>query len=247
MKQRRHRQRPAPPLMQDKNLSEFFAVSEVAGVAQTRHNVFVLINFGVNHTHPHGGDVLWQDAGEIVDGLLRGDNRCNMDFCRHTAGKQSLEAEFHRRAGGKHGVAENQCLALDGRRGEVFDAHVEMIVVLIFTVGRDKGIFGIVEISQETLMERHSGTEYGGEDNLLVYHLTFCRREGSGDFYLLVTEGLAHLVCHDFAYALEISAEAQAVVVGFGRAHFCKILAYERGACGEFYNILMIAFSVSAF
>ena len=91
-----------------------------------------------------------------------------MNIFRFALGEQSLVGEFHRGAGGKHRVYEQQHLTLDAWRGNVFDFDFEFVATrFVLAIRRYKGILSLVEEAQKTLVERQSGAEHSGEHHIV--------------------------------------------------------------------------------
>ena len=82
-------------------------------------------------------------------------------------------------------------------------------------------------------MERETGAEYGGEHYLLVEHSG--RRCGQWGLHMFgsVVHGARNLECHDFAYALEVAAETEHVVLDSDIAQFHDVLTHQRVMFGK--------------
>ena len=77
-------------------------------------------------------------------------------------------------------------------------------------------------------MEGYAGAEDCCEDNLLVEHVAdgiHAEWRGCLDFF--IAADAADFVCENFAYALEVTAEAQTVGLHMYISHFGHILAYK--------------------
>ena len=155
---------------------------------------------------------------------------------RSALGEQSPVAQLHRGAGGQHRVAKNQGLALEAGRREVFDENVEIFLLLILAVGRDKGVLSRIEIRQETLVERHSGAENGAEHHLLVEGVAGGDIKRSLHLHLLVFHCLGNLVCHYFTGTFKVTSETQGVTLHVDRAHLQQIAAHQRRSLVKIYN-----------
>ena len=68
--------------------------------------------------------------------------------------EQRTIGKFHTSAGSKHGVCENEYLVRQIGASDVLYKNVEFEFVFVFTIGRYKGIFCMVEVIQEAGMER---------------------------------------------------------------------------------------------
>ena len=134
------------------------SVGKVARIAQPRHYVGVVVELVVYGSHPQGrvvGEMLFH----IIDGLPTGNDRSHMHALGGTLGKQCLVRQLHGTTGGQHGVGDDEYLAIETRRGNILDEDVEIEFVLVFTIRRYKSIFGIVETTEESLMERETGSQ----------------------------------------------------------------------------------------
>ncbi len=211
----------------------FGAVGEVAGIAETRYDIAVGVDFVVDDAHPQLC-VLGHDTSEIVDSLTRrydgGDNHLGGG----SLSEKRLVAQFHGCTGGQHGVAEYQGLAVERRRCEIFDQDVEVLFLLVFAVGRHESVLSIVEVGEEALVEGYSRAEDSRQHYVLVDDLALrLDTEGRFDFLGAVAEGLAHLVGEYLAKALEVAAEAEPVGLYVDVAHVGQVLAHQRRMFGE--------------
>ena len=95
----------------------------------------------------------------------------------------------------------------------------------IFTVSRYKCVFRVIEIVEESLVERDSCTENRGEYNLCRYHLAFCHGQGCECVDRVIIEGFADFIGHYFTYPFKVSAETQHVFLDIYIAQLCHVLA----------------------
>ena len=87
---------------------------------------------------------------------------------RGAFGEHGAVAKLHGCAGGQHRVGDDEHLAVDAGRGEVFDEHVEVVLFLaVLAVGRHEGVLRAVEVVEEALVERQPRAEDGGEHHLV--------------------------------------------------------------------------------
>lgn len=107
----------------------------------------------------------------------------------------------------------------------------------------------MVEIAQKTGVEGDAGAEDGGEHHLRLEHGGIGGRQGGVDATGGVGEGFGDLIGHDLAYALEIGAEAEHVVLGVDVAQFGHILPHERwgfGKIDDFHGCIVRSRSVKS-
>ena len=95
----------------------------------------------------------------------------------------------------------------------------------------------MVEILQKSVMERHSGTEYGSEHYLLVEYLALGLRQWCLALFGAVAHCARYLIGHDLAYAFEITAETEHVALNVDVAQFGHILIDERRTLCEVYYL----------
>ena len=74
----------------------FFAVGEVAGVAQARHDVEMRIQLRVDSAYPHCGGFGREMLAHIVDGRLRGNHRGDVHVLWSALGEQCFVCQLHR-------------------------------------------------------------------------------------------------------------------------------------------------------
>ena len=202
------------------------AVAQVAGIAESRHDVFVLVHARVNGCAPYCGLVVGQSLLYVVYAVGCGYHAGYVYALRRAFGKEGLVAQLHRSACCQHGVGYDERLAVDARRGKIFNmyAHLGALVVGIFAVCAHKGVSGVVEHVEESVVERQSGAEYRGKDNLVGRHADARYAQGRGYVFRLIFERLAYLVGHHLAHARYVVAEQQAVLLIVYVSYLCQIL-----------------------
>lgn len=205
------------------------AVAEVAGVAEARHDVFVLVHSRVDGRAPHGCLVVGEGLLDMLDALGRGYHAGHVYALGRAVGKEGLVAQLHRAARGQHGVGYDERLAVDRGRGEVFHvyAHFCVAVVLVFAVRAYEGVAGVVKHVQEAVVERQSGTENRSQYYLVGRHIDLSRAQRRLNVALLIVERLAYLVGHHLAHARNIITEKQAVKLIFLVAHLSHVLVED--------------------
>ena len=92
-----------------------------------------------------------------------------MDVGRSTLAEECLVTQFHAAAGGEHGVGNDERLAGDGGRCQIFyvDADFRMALVGVLPVCTDKGIGRMVKNIQEAFVERQSGAQDSAYDDVV--------------------------------------------------------------------------------
>ena len=197
--------------------SEFFSVAEVAAVTESRYDVFVFVHAWVDGCAPKcdvGSHVLL----EHVHAFGGADDRGDVHLVGLTRLEQGFVGGHHASARGQHGIDDDECLALDARRSHVFgvDAHFGVFAVGVHAEGGDKGVFGMVEDVEETFVERQTGTQYGGQQEVVLDDGHLGCPQGGGDGLCFVGECARDFVGHGFAYATDVLPEQGSVaLVGF--------------------------------
>ena len=205
------------------------AVAEVAGVAEARHDVFVLVHSRVDGRAPYGCLVVGEGLLDMLDALGRGYDACHVYALGRAPGEERLVAQLHRAARCQHGVGYDERLAVEARRGEVLHvyAHFCVAVVLVFAVRAYEGVAGVVEHVQEAVVEGQSGAEYRCQYYLVGRHADLSRAQRRLHVALLIVERLAYLVGHHLAHARNIITEKQAVKLIFLVAHLSHVLVED--------------------
>ena len=172
--------------------SKFIAITQVSCVAESRHDVLMLVHSRVDGTAPDGCLVVRQCLLDVVDALRSGNDAANVDALWSSLGYECLVAQLHAAACGKHRIGNDEVLLVDARCGKVLDvdAYLVALVVLIGTVGADESIAGMVENLQKSGVERQSGTEDGSQDNLVGRYVDLGNAQWSRYVLLLVIESL---------------------------------------------------------
>lgn len=73
----------------------FFAVGKIARIAQSRNNVRMFVEFGIDGCAPDCCLVFRKYILYMIDSLLAGDNRSNMNFSRVSFRQHCLVTKFH--------------------------------------------------------------------------------------------------------------------------------------------------------
>lgn len=205
---------------------ELIAIAEVAGIAETGHNVFMLVHAGVYGGAPNGGTVGREGALHVLYALRRGNDAAHMNVARHTLGDERLIAQLHASARGEHRVGNDERFPFDAGRGEILHvyAHLVALIVYILAVGAHESIAGMVEDIEEAIVERQSGAEDGGK-HYFVYghvHLSYAQRRGNVLFFIL--QRARNLKGLELANTLDVITEKEAVFLILSIAYLRHIL-----------------------
>ena len=149
---------------------QFFAVAQVAGISKTGHDVLVLVEMGVNGGAPDGGSVFGKAALDGFNACWGGNHTGHVDvFGISCLFNEGTIGQFHTSSGGKHGIGNNQCLSFQSRCCHVFhvNTYFRLCGISVGAVGTDKGAFGMIEDVKKAFVERQTGSEDGGKDQLV--------------------------------------------------------------------------------
>ena len=219
--------------------SDFFAVSQVAGIAKPGNDISMFVEQRVDGCTPERHIVgILERVTDIIDAFLRGNHTAEVNLGRTAFGAESLIAQFHASAGSKHRVGDDECLTRQVGRSHVFnaDAHILTFLVAIITIGRDKGVASLIENIEKTLVERQSGSENGSYDNRIVRRVAIGHSQRCCNLLDTVFQPLAHLVGHCMANAREIVAEAHTVALHVNIAQFGNVLVDHTLMVGKIVN-----------
>ena len=103
-----------------------------------------------------------------------------------------------------------------------------------------ESVLGAVEAVQKPLVERHSGTQYCREDELLVALLAYALAQRCLYFGVAVTQVLGYFVCHGMADAPQVLAETQRVFLYADLTELEHVAAHEARGVGKvdyFHNV----------
>ena len=200
----------------------FFAVEEVAGVAQAGYDVAVVVEHVVDVGGPHGGiDAVGQVPFQVFNGLVGGDNHGNVDVLRRALLQESANCHIHRASGGEHRVGNHQHLSLDARACQIFGANHEIVGAFnVFAISRNKGIFGIVEKAEEALVKRQSGAENGAQHHLIGDGASGRHSQRCGGLAVGIFQAFGNFVSHNLSDALHIGAKPESVGLNIFVAEF---------------------------
>ena len=127
------------------SLLQLAAVAQVAGIAESRHDVFVLVHARVDGSAPYCCLVFGQSLFYVVYAVGRCYHAGNVYALGRALCQECPVAQLHRAAGGQHGVGNYERLAVDARRGKIFNvyAHLGVLAVGIFAVCAHEGVAGV--------------------------------------------------------------------------------------------------------
>ncbi len=81
----------------------------------------------------------------MIDSLLAGDNRSNMNFGRVSFRQHCLVTKFHTPSCCQHRVGDNQRFVINAGRSDIFYVYIEFLRIFIFAVSGNKRILRPVE------------------------------------------------------------------------------------------------------
>lgn len=103
----------------------FFAVGKIACIAQSRNNVRMFVDFRIDGSAPDCRLVFRKYILYMIDSLLAGDNRSNMNFGRVAFGQHCLVTKFHTPSCCQHRVGDNQRFVINAGRSDIFYVYIE--------------------------------------------------------------------------------------------------------------------------
>ena len=156
--------------------------------------------------------------------LSAGYYRSNMYVRRRSLGQQGFICIFHRSTRSKHRIGKNQCFSIQFWRSDVFDMNVEMIFIDVFAVSRYESILGMVEIIDESSVERKPCTQNGRNNRTDSRYVFHCFGKRRAYHLLFIRQVTADFVCHDFPDTFDIPPESQTVLLDVDIAHLGKEL-----------------------
>ena len=115
----------------------FFAVEEVAGVAEAGYDVTVGVENVVDVACPNGGFNAFRDGFLYVfNGLVGGDDHCDVDVLGSAFLQKSLDCSLHRTACGKHWVGYQGHFVFNAWTWQRFGVDLKLIAAVdIVAVG----------------------------------------------------------------------------------------------------------------
>ena len=178
--------------MQPFSALELASVAEVSGIAETRNDVFVLVQSLIDGCTPDGSLILRESLLDVLDSFWSGKHAGYVDMLRGSLGKERLHTHLHADTCGKHRVCDDERLAGKVWSSQILDMnpHLGMLLVGIFAIGTHESIAGVVEDIEETLVERQASTEDRTDDNLVGREINLGYTERGSHVSVLVIEGL---------------------------------------------------------
>ncbi len=145
----------------------------------------------------------------MIDALCGGNDTGDMDMLGSAMGKECFVSEFHRAACGKHGVGNDECLAIERWGGKVFHmySHLGVCIVLVGAICTCEGIFCLVEHAQYSVVHGKSSTQHCGDNNLVGGYRYCCVAEWGHHVDVMIVKLLAYLICNKLTYATYVVAE----------------------------------------
>ena len=158
-----------------------------------------------------------------------------MQLLRYAFGAECLVSQLEAATRGQHRVGDDEGLVAQVGGGKVFhlDAHALVFLIEIVAIGRHEGVARVVEDVEEALVEGQACAEDGGEHHLVVGRagLGVSQRRLYG--FLRIIQGLAYLVGHHLADALQVVAEGVAVGLDLDVPQLGHILVDDAVAFSE--------------
>ena len=134
---------------------------------------------------------------------------------------ETLVCDFKRCSCRKHCVCEDEGLSCQVRSAAVLDVDMEVLSLVVLSVCRYECVLSVVEVVQDTLMERKPSAENCGYDDLVVRSRDVCYAQRGHVFLMTVFQMLADLISEDLSEPFEVSAETLAVLLDSLVAHLC--------------------------
>ena len=141
---------------------------------------------------------------------------------------ETLVCDFKRCSCRKHCVCEDEGLSCQIRSAAVLDVDMEVLSLVVLSVCRYECVLSVVEVVQDTLMQRQTGTENRSHYNLVVRSRDVCYAQRSHVFLMAVFQMLADLISEDLSEPFEVSAETLAVLLDSLVAHLCDEFVENR-------------------
>ena len=141
---------------------------------------------------------------------------------------ETLVCDFKRCSCRKHCVCEDEGLSCQVRSAAVLDVDMEVLSLVVLSVCRYECVLSVVEVVQDTLMQRKTGTENRSHYNLVVRSRDVCYAQRSHVFLMAVFQMLADLISEDLSEPFEVSAETLAVLLDSLVAHLCDEFVENR-------------------
>jgi hypothetical protein len=187
----------------------FIAVGEVAGVTEAGDDIAFGGELIIDGAAPDAA--LGFFAQDVLNPDGTGDGDDDVDLGGVAFFAEVLDGLDEGGAGGEHGIGDDDDAAFEFGAGNVVESDLEAAVALVFAVGGDEAVVGLVEEIEQALVKGQTGTEDGGDHRLAREYFGGCDTEGCLDFSFCRREAFADLVGGDLSDAFEVASEAHAV------------------------------------
>jgi hypothetical protein len=133
--------------------SQFVAEAEIAGIAETRYNVLMLVHARVYCCAPDGGDIVREHLFYMVDAFGCGNDASHMNALWRAFGEECFISQLHASARGKHRVGNDEVLLVNAWRSKIFhmNAHLGVVLVGVFAICTHESIASMVENVQKSV------------------------------------------------------------------------------------------------
>jgi hypothetical protein len=214
-----------PPWQIDLHL-RLVTVREVAGVAKAGDDITLGGEFVVDGAAPDAAlGFLPQD---VFDPHGTGDGDDDVDLGGVAFFAEVLDRLDEGGTGGEHGVGDDDDASFELGAGDVVEPDLERAVSLVFAVGRDEAVVGLIEEIEQTLVEGKAGAEDSGDDGLVFEDLGGRDAELGLDFLFEKGKGFADLVSGHLSDAFQVTTEAHAVQLDLLITDLADPVAEER-------------------
>ena len=92
-------------------------------------------------------------------------------------------------------------------------AHLGMLTVGVHTISRYESIVGVVEHIDKTLVERQTGTQHSGNQQVFLWQLDIDGAQWCCNSLGTILQGFRQLVGHHLAHTLDVMTEQQTVLL----------------------------------
>ena len=92
-------------------------------------------------------------------------------------------------------------------------AHLGMLTVGVHTISRYESIVGMIEHIDKTLVERQTGTQHSGNQQVFLWQLDIDSAQWCCNGLGTILQGFRQLVGHHLAHTLDIMTEQQTVLL----------------------------------
>ena len=139
---------------------------------------------------PHQMRHCGSSAQDVLDPDGTGDGDDDVDLGGVAFFAEVLDGFDEGGAGGEHGIGDDYDPAFEFGAGDVVESDLEAAVALVFAVGGDEAVVGLVEEIEQALVEGQAGAEDGGDHRLVGEYFGGCDAEGGLDFFFCQRAGV---------------------------------------------------------